>query len=134
MKATKAKAKKYYDRWRQEKTYSPALKSEIKVTLKGWKHITGATGSKKRKLSDVYRRLKLLPHAKKIIKKSTTIQNIVVKNKKKYYALEAVIPVKEAGRVQPRKVRVILQKDKLGNYIFLSVMDKKKRRRKKRKS
>jgi len=134
MKATKEKAWKYYKRWRREKTYSPALKSEVKISLKGWRHLTGATGYKKRPFKDVYRRLKLLPHAKAIIKKSTTIQNITTRNKRKYYALEAVVPVKEAGKTQPRKVRVILQEDKTGDYIFFSVMDKKKRRRKKKKS
>ncbi len=123
--SAKVKAKKYYDLWRKQKTYSPALKANVNITLKGWKHITGATGHKKRSFGDVYRRLKLLPHAKSIIKKSTTIQNIKIKNKIKYYALEAVVKIKNNGAVKQRKVRVIIQEDKLGTLIFLSVMDKK---------
>lgn len=123
--SAKIKEKRYYDSWRKEKTYSPALKSNIKVTLKGWRHITGATGHKKRLFSDVYRRLKLLPYAKVVIKKSTTIQNIVVKNKRKYYAIEAVVNISEKDSKKLRKVRVIIEEDQKGNYIFLSVMDKK---------
>lgn len=133
MNTAKQRAWKFYDAWRKERTYSPALKSEIKISLKGWRHITGATGAKKRPFGDVYRRLKLLPHAKDIIKKSTTIQNIVVKNKRKYYALEAVVPVNEDGKTLPRKVRVILQEDLKKNYRFLSVMDKKRGRKRRRK-
>ena len=127
MKAVKLKAWRYYKSWRKKKTYSPALKSEIKVSLKGWRHLTGASGFKKRSFADIYRRLKLLPYAREIILKSTTIQNITKKSGLKYYALEAMIEVKEGNTKLPRKVRVIIQEDKTGNLIFLSVMDKKKR-------
>ena len=123
--SVKIRAKAYYDKWRKEKTYSPALKKKINITLKGWKHITGVTGHKKRPFNDVYRRLKLLPHAKSIIKKSTTVQNVKIKNKAKYYALEAVVNVKINSSNKLRKVRVIIQEDRLRNLIFLSVMDKK---------
>jgi len=123
--SAKIKAKRYYDSWRKEKTYSPALKSNIKITLKGWRHITGATGHKKRPFGDIYRRLKLLPYAKIVIKKSTTIQNIVVKSKRKYYAIEAIVNIGEKDSKKLRKVRVIIREDKKGNYVFLSVMDKK---------
>ncbi|MDP3918062.1 MAG: hypothetical protein Q8Q30_02730 [Candidatus Woesebacteria bacterium] len=123
--SAKKKAKIYYNKWRKETTYSPALKKNIHITLKGWKHLTGATGHKKRTFNDIYRRLKLLPYAKLIIKKSSTIQNIKVKNNIKYFALEAVIPIKTTTTKQLRKVRVIIQEDKKGNLIFLSIMDKK---------
>lgn len=89
MRAVKAKAWQYYKKWRNEKTYSPALKSKINISLKGWHHLVGSSGYKKRSIGDVYRRLKLLPYAKKIIQKSTTIQNISKRRGIKYYALEA---------------------------------------------
>lgn len=121
----KTKAKIYYDNWRKEKTYSPALKRNINITKKGWRHITGAPGHKKRSFKDVYRRLKLLPSAKYIIKKSSTIQSMRVKNNIKYFALEAVVPVKINKTKSFHTVKVVIQEDKLGNLIFLSVMDKK---------
>ena len=37
-----------YDAWRKVNSYSPALDCEVKVSLLGWRHITGATGAKKR--------------------------------------------------------------------------------------
>lgn len=134
MRQAKVKALKYYKRWRSQKTYCPALKENIRVSLRGWCHITGATGHKKRVVGDVYRRLKLLPHAKAIIKKSSTIQDIIKKNGNIYFVLEAVKPVKEKGITQFRKVRVVLVEDKkTKEKVFLSVMDKKKRPRRKRK-
>ena len=78
-KTSKTKAFEYYKRWRREKTFCPAFNEEIRVSLMGWRHITGATGYTKRKFSDVYRRLKLLSHAKAIVKRSNTIQNIIKK-------------------------------------------------------
>lgn len=126
LKKEKQKAWIYYNRWRKEKTYSPALKQNIVVSLKGWKHITGATGAKKRNFKDIYRRLKLLPDAKKVIKKSTTIQNIVRKYNKDYYVIEAMVRGKSTSK-RFKKVRVILIEDKKGNKIFYSVMDKKRK-------
>lgn len=131
MKAVKADAWKFYDKWRKKPPYSPALKATVRVSRKGWSHLTGASGYKKRTVGDVYRRLKLLPYADDIIKTSTTIQNILTKKKVKYYALEAIVEVDQDGKKSPRKVRVIIQKDKSGQFVFLSVMDKKRRRRKK---
>lgn len=114
----KQKAWKFYDKWLKEKTYCPAFKQEVRISLKGWKHISGSTGSKKRSFLDTQRRLKLLPYAKKIISESSLVQNITTKNKRKYYALEAMVS-------PSKKVRVVLIEDKLGNKIFYSVMDKK---------
>ena len=123
--SAKKKAKIYYDKWRLEKTYSPALKKNINITLKGWRHITGDDQNKKRVFGDVYRRLKLLPSAKFIIKKSSTIQSVGTKNNIKYFALEAVVPIKINKTKSLRVVKVIIQEDKMGNLTFLSVMDKK---------
>ena len=89
IKSIKQKAWEFYNAWRQGKTYSPAFQSDVKISLRGWRHITGATGHKKRNFQDTYRRLKLLPYAKEIIEKSSTIQNITIKGINTFYALEA---------------------------------------------
>src|SRR3989338_1772891 len=93
----------------------------------GWRHITGATGAKKRTYQDTYRRLKLVPYAKEIIEQSTTIQNITNKGGKTFNALEAVVMVKENGNEMLRKVRVSLIEDTQKNKVFYSVMDKKQK-------
>ncbi len=72
--------------------------------------------------------LKLLPYAKEIIEKSTTIQNVATKGERTFYALEAMVMVKHDGNEVLRKVRVIIIEDKEKNRIFYSVMDKKQRR------
>jgi hypothetical protein len=120
---------KYYSKWRKTQSYSPALKAKIKISLKGWRHISGATGNKKRALSDITRRFKLLPKAKEIIETSTTIQNVTKKGKRTFYALEAMVMVEENNKKALRKVRVILIEDIRGNKIFYSVMDKKQKNR-----
>ncbi len=48
-----------------------------------------------------------------------------MKGKRKFYALEAMVEVKENDNKDFRKVRVILIEDKQKNKIFYSVMDKK---------
>lgn len=130
----KQEAWEFYDSWRKVKSFSPALNSEVRVSLLGWRHISGATGSKKRTFSDTYRRLKLLPYAKQIIETSTTIQNITTKGKRIFYALEAMTMVKENNKQSLRKVRVILIEDKKKNKIFYSVMDKKLKEKRVQKS
>ena len=129
MKAVREKAWRFYNQWRKEKTYSPALKKNIRVSLQGWYHITGERGLKKRGLKDAYRRMKLLPYAKRIVKRSTTIQDFQERGGVTYYALEAVVSVREKGINQPRRVKVVLKQDKKGNLIFYSVMDRKRKRR-----
>lgn len=121
----KEEAWEFYKQWREQPSYSPALKAEIKISRKGWLHISGAFGGKKRTLADIYRRLSLLPKAREIIETSTTIQDIKKKNGATFYALEAVIEVEENNKKAFRKVRVVLIEDKKGNKIFYSVMDKK---------
>lgn len=131
IKQTKDEAWKFYNKWRKHKTYCPALKCYVRISLKGWRHISGATGDKKRNLYDTYRRLKLLPYAKRIIEESHTVQNITTKRRIKYYVLEAMVDVKEKGLSGLRKVRVVLIDDSVGNKVFLSVMDKKNNFKKK---
>lgn len=126
LKEVREKAWKFYQKWRKETTYSPALKSNVRVSLLGWKHLSGSDKARKRRTyQDAYRRYKLLPFAKKIIKASTTIQNITTKRDRKFYALEAVLPVNYNSTQEYRKIRVVLIEDKLKNKIFYSVMDRR---------
>jgi len=134
LKKVKLEAWKFYDAWRKAKTYSPALQSEIRVSLLGWRHVTGSTGAKKRTYQDTYRRMKLLTYAKEIIEKSTTIQNVITRGNRTFYALEAMVKIKHDGNEILRKVRVILIEDKNKNKIFYSVMDKKQKGLKQQKS
>jgi len=121
-------AKTWYDKWRKRKTYSPALKSNVRISLKAWNHLVGNQGHKKRSFKDKYRRMKLLKYAEQIITTSTTVQNITVKHGIKYYALEAMIEVNiSKNQKEFRKVRVIIYEDKKGDKIFYSVMDKRQK-------
>lgn len=92
---------------------------------KGWYHITGARGYKQRSVHDAYRRLMILPYAKEIIEKATTIQNVQIKGKTTFYALDAVTQVTEDGKTDWRKLRVIIIDDPKGNKVFYSIMDRK---------
>ena len=124
----KAHAWPFYNTWRKSNgSYCPAFKSRVLVTLKAWRHITGSTGYKKRNGSDVYRRLMLIPYAKNIIEASSTIQNETTRHGRHYFTLEAMVDVHEDKKPVLRKVRVIIEEDKSGNKILLSVMDKKQK-------
>lgn len=125
MKNAKNKAKALYDQWRQESICCPAFNGErVVFSLKGWNHITGATGHKKRSFTDVRRRLKLLPHAREIIERSSTIQNVSMKRGVKFFALEAIIEGEKTS-LDYQKIRVVICEDRTGKKIFYSVMDKK---------
>lgn len=119
-----------YDKWRSTSILCPAFGGPVNFTLQGWRHIIGATGHRKRTSDDTFRRLKLLPYAKEIIEKSSTVQNISQRGRKIFYALEAVIEIEENGAKQMRKVRVVCIEDLKKNKIFYSVMDKKSARKK----
>lgn len=123
IKKTKEEAWKFYNEWREAGSFCPAFDSNIVISRKGWNHITGVIGHK-RKWKDVYRRLKLLPEAKELIEKSTTIQNIKRKKSITYYAIEGLVKTKAKKGLGYKKVRVIFIEDSKKNKIFLSVMDK----------
>lgn len=117
---------KIYDSWRKQGGLNcPAFRCKVEVSLLGWRHLIGASGHKKRPSSDVYRRLKLLPHVKTIVENSKLIQNVIVKNRRKYYVFEGMIEVEENKVKTLRKIRVIITEDFKKRKIFLSVMDKK---------
>lgn len=115
----------FYKQWQREKNICPAFNEKVIISGKGWNHIVGNKNKKKRAWNDTYRRLKLLPHAREIINKSTTIQNIKNQNGKVYFALEAMRLIEIKDNKEWRKVRVILEQDKKLRKVFLSVMDKK---------
>lgn len=73
--------------------------------------------------------MKLLPYAKKIIRIANTFQDVQVRGDLKFYALEAMVNVKEKGLLVPRRIKVVLKEDRKGNLIFYSVMDRKRKRR-----
>lgn len=121
----KEKSLKFYKQWMKQKCHCPALNEHIKITWQGWNHIVGNKGATKRPWPDVYRRLKLLPFAKEIIEKSTTVQNIDNRKGVIFFTLEAMKLVTIKSIKHWRKIRVILVEDKQTKKIFLSVMDKK---------
>lgn len=112
-----------YKDWRKKLNYCPALKENIVVSLKGWRHCLTKGQGQKRSIQDIYRRLKLLPFAQKILEKTTTLQNITYENRRKYFIFESVEELQINGKIQQQKVRVILIEDKKGNKIFYSVMN-----------
>lgn len=126
VKRAQDEAWKIYDSWRKAGGINcPAFKCKVRISLLGWRHLIGASGHKKRISNDVYRRLKLLPHVKKIIENSKLIQNVKKKRGKTYYALEGMLEVEENNNKELRKIRVVIIEDFKKNKIFLSVMDKK---------
>ena len=126
LKKAQDEAWKMYDSWRKVGGIDcPAFKCKVRISLLGWRHLIGASGHKKRISDDVYRRLKLLPHVKKIIENSKLIQNIKKKNGQIYYTLEGMLEVEENKVKALRKIRVVILEDFKKNKIFLSVMDRK---------
>lgn len=108
----KDKAKDFYDRWRNQTTYSPAFKQHVLVTRIGWHHLVG---SRYRTKVERIKRFQALPLAKKLIETATTFQEHRYKHGIHYYALVA--------HMEGTRIKVILsakKKDKKKN--FLSVM------------
>ncbi len=103
----------YYKTWQKEKTYSPALKSKILITKKGWDHIKKGSKTRKRRASDKHNKFNLLKLAKYIIKtvKQYEIEN---RNNEKYFVLKISKDKDE--------IRVLIKEDKKGNKYFYSVM------------
>ncbi len=112
---TKKEAWKYYKTWMREKTYSPTLKKEIKITRKGWDHLFRGSKMKRRNLENKLHKLSLLKSAKHVIKNTTSYWT-EKKDKTKYLILK--------GTFEQKRIRVILKKGKDGNLLFYSVMQK----------
>jgi hypothetical protein len=59
----KAQAWEFYSKWKQAGSYCPALKMNVSVTVKGWKHVTRGS----RPQPEVCHKLALLPCAQEVI-------------------------------------------------------------------
>lgn len=102
---------KLYKSWK--KVYSPALKTNVHFTSKGWQHLQK---EKWRIRSEKEERLKLLPQAKHLLSISTTIQD---KRLQKYHG----VPHLHYGftaLIGGIKISVVVIEDK-GQLDFLSV-------------
>lgn len=103
----------YYKTWMREETYSPALKTKVYITRKGWDHLIKGRSSRKRVIKDRINRLQLLRAAKHVIKTSQNKES-TRNNDHEYIALHGVF--------QKQAIRVIIRKAKGGRPIFFSVM------------
>lgn len=108
---------KYYQTWMKEKTICVALGREVKVTRKGWDHITHGTRSKYRSIKDKVNRLKYIKHAKFIIKNAKTAQ-VRVENGVRAYSLSEALIVNGKKKI----IKVILKEDRKNHLVFYSVM------------
>lgn len=107
-------AKTYYQRWRQETTYSPAFKQNVLITRIGWHHLIG---SRFRTKAEKIRRFKALPLAKKLIKTATTHQEHRYQHNIHFYSLVA--------EMDGRRIKVILsskKKDSQKNFLSVIVL------------
>lgn len=101
----------------KEKTYSPALKKNIRISRKAWDHMFGGSRAKARNTSDKLNRIQLLKAAKFIIKNSNKY-TLRVENLIKYYSLDSEYILNG----KKLKVRVVIKADKKGFLEFFSVM------------
>jgi hypothetical protein len=114
--------KKYFEYWKQNPVFCPALNCAVFATRAGWEHIAGL--SKPRSLQDIHRRLDLFKYARGIVEKSGTCQYIRSQNGKMYYTFEAVVEFSSeftTGR-KYQKVKVVVVANQK-RTIFYSVMD-----------
>jgi len=109
----KQEAWRYYKTWMKERTYCKALKAEVRITRKGWDHLSEGTNAKRRTYKDRNSRFQLLKLVKYTIKNSEKFRT-EVKHNQKYYVLELLM--------KKYKLRVLLKKDLAGKFYFYSVM------------
>lgn len=112
LKAKEKEAWRYYKIWMHEKTYSKALKTNIRITRKGWDHIKSGSKIRKRKIKDKYSRFQLLKLAKFIIKNSSAYE-ISYKDKQKYYVMRY--------KLKREEITVLIKDDQYGNKYLFSV-------------
>lgn len=108
---------RYYQTWRTEVTYCKVLGKNVKITRKGWDHLTSGNKSRRRKIKDKINRLNMLKDAKYIVRNAKKY-SLNIKNNTKYFVLES-----EKGK-RKHVIKVILKEDKKGNLYFFSVMRK----------
>lgn len=124
----KARMLNFYKQWMKTRCFCPALNEDVVISYLGWNHLVGNKDNKKRPWNDVFRRLKLLPHAKAIIEQSNTVQNITEKEGNIFYILEAMRLVDTKNGKEHKKVKVVLIQliqNGVTRKVFLSVQDRK---------
>ncbi len=105
----------YYKNWMKEKTISPALKSEIKITRLGWDHVVRGTHIKARSYKDRNTRIAQLKNIKYILTHQKNY-SVVYRNNFKYYE------IKSLKDKRSERIKVIIREDKQGNKVLYSWM------------
>lgn len=104
------KYSKMYKRWK--KVYCPVLKADVHFTRMGWGHLFER---KKRSKIEILERVKLLPHAKKLLSITITLQKKRLQNNRQYYAFNAF-----TEGIHGAKIEVVVVQDKK-KFNFFSV-------------
>jgi len=105
----------YFNVWRGNEGPCPAFNGEIiQITRAGWNHLLF---SPKRDSAEMFRRLDLLPCARRIIESAREVKEYRRDGEVEYWSLERI--------VKGRKIRVIIRSVKGGPKQFFSVFIKK---------
>ncbi len=128
-KKVREEAEKFYESI--DKVYCPYLKADVHFNSEGFEHLLFMSWNRGRPISEKYIRLRLLPKAAEIIKKSHTLQEyserkMLVRQKinsrwekrmrlVKYYAFVALIPDKGI------RFKIICKQIESGEPFFWSV-------------
>jgi hypothetical protein len=108
----KTKARKFYEKWRREGSYSPALREQILVTRLGWNHLVDPR--KHRTKAQKIKRFDALPTAKHILDTATTYQEHHFDKGINYYAFIA--------EIDGKRIKVIVSSKFKKQKAFLSVI------------
>jgi hypothetical protein len=117
----KKEAWQYYKTWMREKTYCKALETEIKITRKGWDHLTFGSNKRNRSRKDQVQKYQLMPLAKYVIKHAS-VATVTRRSDKVYYELNYKVKTKRNNKYIYLAVRVLIKKNKFGELSFYSVM------------
>lgn len=105
-------ARRFYDRWRNSGSKSPAFKGEmIYITRIGWDHLVDPR--KRRTTKEKIRRFEALPLAKKLLEVSTTYQEYRQDHGISFWAFQATLDGK--------KIKVVVSA-KNKKKCFLSII------------
>lgn len=118
---------KAYKRYKKiEKIYCPYLKTYIVFNAKGFWHLIYSSRNKKRDLQSQKLRFQLLDKAVKILKITTTLQELQVERKVGiiYFGFIAITDI--------FKIKIIIKKVGNGKYFFWSVIPNWRTRRRER--
>lgn len=105
------KAKKEY--MEIDKVFCPYFKDYVYFTQKGFKHLIWKRELGKRPSGDIVRRLKSIKYAIETVCRSGTLQEYT-EDKGQYFAFVSI--------TNSNKYKIIILKDKMSQYKFLSVI------------